>query len=147
MLAVPDSATVPSMGNSGGPLAHVPGLILLWREEAGLTQRELAEKIGMSPANVSGWERGTSGMKLSTLSEIMGALGKTASDLSKGLAESPSLDRISAIEARIDRMDRRGRGGIQPGAVEKRALEEALKLLLEHLTSGEETRVSEPSGA
>lgn len=135
------------MAKSVGALAHVPGLILRWRKAAGLTQRELAEKIGMSPANVSGWEKGTSGMKLSTLSEIMDALGKNASDLSDGLVESPGLDRIAAIEARIDRMDRRSRTGINSGAVERRAIEEALKLLLEHLSPDNEKQISEHSGA
>lgn len=36
-----------------------------WRAAAGLTQRQLAKKLGVSPAALCGWEKGTSGMTLS----------------------------------------------------------------------------------
>jgi len=45
------------------------------RIEAGLTQEQLAEKIGSGQNRVSAWERGATSPNLSTLELIAAALG------------------------------------------------------------------------
>lgn len=45
------------------------------REAAGLTQKELAEKLGISVAMISRWEKGTRNPKMSTLTKIADAIG------------------------------------------------------------------------
>ena len=44
------------------------------RREIGLTQKELAEKVGVSAQAVSKWERGVSCPDISILDELAGAL-------------------------------------------------------------------------
>lgn len=44
------------------------------RQTAGLTQKELADKLGISVAMISRWEKGTRNPKMSTLAKIAGAL-------------------------------------------------------------------------
>lgn len=62
-----------------GRTGDVGRLIRLTREQAGLTQSELAMRIGTSQSAVSRWERGHDETRLSTLAGLMRACGRTAS--------------------------------------------------------------------
>lgn len=45
------------------------------RLKAGLTQEELAKKLGIAPQNISAWENGKNPSKIETVSKIADALG------------------------------------------------------------------------
>ena len=51
------------------------------RRDIGLTQRDLAEKVGVTAQAVSKWERGSSCPDISILDEIACALGVSVSSL------------------------------------------------------------------
>jgi transcriptional regulator with XRE-family HTH domain len=51
------------------------------RESAGLTQRQLAARLGCESIKVSRWERGANEPRIDTLREIAAALGTTAAAL------------------------------------------------------------------
>lgn len=51
------------------------------RMAAGLTQAQLAEKIGVLPQQIGSWERGERNPKLDALRRIAAALGCTIDDL------------------------------------------------------------------
>ena len=51
------------------------------RHDVGLTQRELAEKVGVTAQAVSKWERGSSCPDIAILDEIANALGVSVSRL------------------------------------------------------------------
>lgn len=55
--------------------------IRLARERAGLTQRQLGDKLNMPFQSISQWERGIRNPKLSTLEKMADALGITVSEL------------------------------------------------------------------
>jgi len=46
-----------------------------WRQAAGLTQAELAARLGTTQSAVSRWENGHDEPRLATLAEILGACG------------------------------------------------------------------------
>lgn len=54
------------------------------RDERGWKQRELAERLGVSPFTVSRWERGDSTPSLARLNEIADTFGVTLTDLIEG---------------------------------------------------------------
>ena len=51
------------------------------RRDMGLTQKDLAEKVGVTAQAVSKWERGSSCPDISILDEIACALGISVSEL------------------------------------------------------------------
>lgn len=55
--------------------------IKLARKQAGLTQKELAEKLNISQTVINQWERGARTAKISSLQKIADALGMTITDL------------------------------------------------------------------
>ena len=57
------------------------------RRFAGLTQEQLAEKVGVDRVTVSCWERGVSGPQLLMRSRLAKALGVTSSELAKFLTK------------------------------------------------------------
>ena len=59
--------------------ADLAGLVRLARRHAGLTQIELAERLGTTQSAVSRWERGGDEPRLSTFAEIVRACGLSAS--------------------------------------------------------------------
>ena len=61
-------------------LREVP-IIRAWREELGLTQEELAVRLGLSQAAVAKFEHPNSHPRSSTLKKIAAALGITAEPL------------------------------------------------------------------
>lgn len=86
--------------------------IKIARERAGLTQEQLAEKIGKSTQFVSVVERGVAGPSLETITSICDSLDTSCDWLVRGLEPSPSAwliaARLSALDSRqlaaVDRM-------------------------------------------
>ncbi len=62
-----------------GKSSDVGRLIRSTRDQAGLTQAELALRVGTTQSAVSRWERGHDEPRLSTLAGLMRACGRTAS--------------------------------------------------------------------
>src|SRR5262245_38459187 len=52
-----------------------------WREHRRLTQRELAQRIGIKPVEVSRWENGVRSINLNVLTAIARSLGVQTNDL------------------------------------------------------------------
>ena len=59
------------------------------REAAGLTQFELAVKVGVTPTSVSAWERGQYEPRASQLRKLAGVLGVLMDDID---TEAPVLE-------------------------------------------------------
>lgn len=51
------------------------------REKAGLSQAQLADKLGVSPSTVAGWELADHGVRFARLKEIAKATGIDVSEL------------------------------------------------------------------
>lgn len=65
------------MKNSGGAIPRLWYTIQQARVRAGLTQAELADRLGTSQAVVSRWERGRRTPTIATLAKIAEAIGAT----------------------------------------------------------------------
>ena len=55
--------------------------VRLYRKEAGLNQAQLAEKLGVTKAAVSNWEKGVNGIDTDTLFKMSEILGVSVSQL------------------------------------------------------------------
>ena len=55
--------------------------ITKYRKERGLTQKELASKLGVVPSRVSNWENGTNSMDINTLFKICHILSVSINDI------------------------------------------------------------------
>lgn len=71
-----------------------------YRKARGLTQQQLAEKVGVSNVSLSNYERGTQMPDILTLTKIANALG-VSTDALLGLTTSPDSNPPKTIEARI----------------------------------------------
>jgi transcriptional regulator with XRE-family HTH domain len=60
--------------------------ILRRRQELGLTQKELADRLGIGPTNVARIEHGQQNLTVRTLIKVAEALGTTAAELFVGSA-------------------------------------------------------------
>ena len=67
------------------------------RKEKKLTQKELAEQLGVTDKAVSKWERGLSCPDISLLSKLSRVLGVTTSELLNGEKAEPSAPEVDAI--------------------------------------------------
>ncbi|HBC95136.1 MAG TPA: hypothetical protein DCZ10_20150 [Pelotomaculum sp.] len=67
------------------------------RKEKKLTQKELAEQLGVTDKAVSKWERGLSCPDISLLSKLSHVLGVTISELLNGKKAEPSAPDVDAI--------------------------------------------------
>jgi transcriptional regulator with XRE-family HTH domain len=67
------------------------------RKEKELTQKELAEKLGVTDKAVSKWERGLSYPDISLLSKLSYVLGITTSELLNGKKAEPSNPEVEAM--------------------------------------------------
>lgn len=67
------------------------------RKEKKLTQKELAEQLGVTDKAVSKWERGLSCPDISLLSKLSRLLGITTSELLNGEKAEPSAPEVDTI--------------------------------------------------
>ena len=72
--------------------------IRLFREKAGLSQRNLAELIGKSESAVQGYENGKTDIPLSSLVAIAAALKITFAELSEGKKEKKTAEKEQEIK-------------------------------------------------
>jgi transcriptional regulator with XRE-family HTH domain len=72
-------------------------LISELRKEKKLTQKELAEELGVTDKAVSKWERGLSYPDISLLSKLSHVLGVTTSELLNGQKADPYAPEVDAI--------------------------------------------------
>lgn len=68
--------------------------LTVWREKKGLSQRELARRVGYGNDQISRWEAGKRGISLAVLRELARALGVEPADLFRH-PDRPSLDRLA----------------------------------------------------
>ena len=95
----------------GETIHNTPGqLIKAARVKAGLTQKELGEKLGLAYQTVAQWENDLRKPKLETLKRIAGALGVGVWELAEpeawdSIDEEPERDMVGAYET----LNREGR--------------------------------------
>lgn len=70
--------------------------IKISREQAGLTQEQLAERIGRSTQFISTIERGVAGPSLETVISLCETLGTTAEWLIRGIRTAPTAETITS---------------------------------------------------
>lgn len=76
-------------------LDKVGGLLRMLRREKGLTQRALAEQLGVSDRTISKWETGRGAPDVSLLSAVSDALGVNIEEILRGeLRPEDSTDRL-----------------------------------------------------
>lgn len=71
------------------------------RQEKGVSQKELAEKMGVSQTAVTYWETGKRRLRLETIIEVAKALSCDVRDILSGDAEIPCLYTTDEIFLRI----------------------------------------------
>ena len=92
------------MGNES--LLKMAQFISELRKEKKLTQKELAEQLGVTDKAVSKWERGLSCPDISLLSSLSHVLGVTTSELLNGEKAEPSASEVEAtVEATLQYAD------------------------------------------
>ena len=92
------------MGNEN--LSKMAQFISELRKEKKLTQKELAEQLGVTDKAVSKWERGLSCPDISLLSKLSRVLGVTTSELLNGEKAEPSAPEVDAmVEATLQYAD------------------------------------------
>jgi transcriptional regulator with XRE-family HTH domain len=64
-----------------------------WRDRFGLTQKQLADRLGVADMTVSRWERGTSKLTSDVRAAVAEALGIDPSDLERH-PDQPSADAL-----------------------------------------------------
>lgn len=76
--------------------------LLFYRKKAGLTQKELAAKLGVKNTAVSNWESGNNSIDIETLFSACEIFGVTLNDMyGRYSIEKSSLAVQSAIEERL----------------------------------------------
>ena len=76
----------------------IGGRIKAARKGAGLTQSELAHRLGVSPQCISQYERGVKKPKVETVGKIAEALGVSPSLLAPGIFPTTYLDALDSEE-------------------------------------------------
>lgn len=76
---------------------RIGSFIAALRKEQGLTQEQLAEKLGVSNRSVSRWENGNTLPDLSLMQSICDHTGVTISELLSGARQDPAADRKDGI--------------------------------------------------
>ena len=83
--------------------------LCMLREQKGMTQAELAQRLSVTPAAVSKWENGESKPRIETLFQLAEILGVTAEELMAGKflrTEVPDDAQVEAIRRRYDYLTR-----------------------------------------
>jgi len=76
------------------------------RKEKGLTQKDLAEQLGVTDKAVSKWERGLNCPDISLLAKLSNILGVTTSELLNGAkADAPAPEMEAAVESTLQYAD------------------------------------------
>ncbi|MDD5261767.1 MAG: helix-turn-helix transcriptional regulator [Methylacidiphilales bacterium] len=70
----------------GWEVFRLGAMLAALREREGLTQAELARRVGTARSNICRWERKPSNMTLGTLAKLTAALGQTPSIMLKRAA-------------------------------------------------------------
>ena len=73
--------------------------LLYYRKKAGLTQKQLAEKIGVKNTAVSNWESGNNSIDIDTLCLVCDVFGITLNDIYGGYSEKSTV--LSADEMNL----------------------------------------------
>ena len=76
--------------------AEIGRRIQISREDAGLTQEQLAEQLGLSPQFISIIERGSAGASLETIVKLCGVLDVSSDWILLGKRETPTAQSIAA---------------------------------------------------
>lgn len=74
------------------------------REQAGLTQEEFAELMGLSPSHISVIERGVKPTKLETFVRIANVLNVSADNLLQDLVDNSQLGAVNELASEIMRL-------------------------------------------
>ena len=86
------------------------------RKEKGMTQKDLAEQLGLTDKAVSKWERGLSCPDISLLSKLALVLGVTANELLSGARSEPAAPEMEAVfESALQYADVATKGKIAEG--------------------------------
>ena len=90
------ACAIVNIGRIGGDILTIGDRIRAIRKEKGLTQKELAEKLGVSSSMIGQYETNVRKPKIGTLQNIASALGVHLSEIiDVDLSDiSPSLDRV-----------------------------------------------------
>ena len=92
------------------------------RKEKKLTQKELAEQLGVTDKAVSKWERGLSCPDIALLSELSRVLGVTPGELLNGEKAEPADPQVDAlVEATLHYADTATKSAIAKSAIAKSA--------------------------
>lgn len=73
--------------------------LLYYRKRAGLTQKQLADKIGVKNTAVSNWESGNNSIDIDTLCLVCEVFGITLNDIYGGYSEKSTV--LSADEMNL----------------------------------------------
>lgn len=73
--------------------------LLYYRKKAGLTQKQLADKIGVKNTAVSNWESGNNSIDIDTLCLVCEVFGITLNDIYGGYSEKSTV--LSADEMNL----------------------------------------------
>ena len=65
--------------------------LLYYRKKAGLTQKQLADKIGVKNTAVSNWESGNNSIDIDTLCSVCEVFGITLNDIYGGYSERSTV--------------------------------------------------------
>ena len=87
------------------------------RKELGLSQRDVASKIGVSQASIQRYESGTVDMPMSRAADLAEVLHCTLSDLTEDIGESSSIDRsddplLTALQVTLESMSTEDRESV-----------------------------------
>lgn len=86
-------------------LAQIGARLQRAREARGLTQAELAERVGIEPVTLSRYETGARGPSVTTLKLAADALGLRLADLVEDVAPLPEPERDPRVLRAIEKLD------------------------------------------
>lgn len=79
---------------------EIAAKLLYYRKQKGITQRQLAESIGVKHNSISAWEKGTNAIDIEVLYRLCCELGVSVSDI-YGRFGSHKMDELSYAERQI----------------------------------------------
>lgn len=81
--------------------------LLFYRKKCGLTQKELAQKIGVGVSAVSNWEKGANSIDIETLFEVCKIYGISINDMYGKFSNEPTKpsEEVQELLLLIKRLD------------------------------------------